>query len=357
MSTECTVSALFPMPVAELWPLLSSFMHPAKYLVPFVYTSCTLTSGASDHELGAVRELRYTDGLVHKHRLSELSYLERRMRWSTEGAGAQIGGLLRCIPASVDQVTLVELQYLYAPGQTNSALADRKHGLALLRALRNAVTQTPLGSVVHVHEGPSARVVWLARELSLPLRVGQRNMLRASLSSLTETPATQGGLVSVYTSPEGATILESGAIITFLLERYDRAALFSPPVGTPERARYLQAFFLATSTVDGLVVSGYKESQMAHEEESDDSGAAERRHTAQLAQLRSRWDEIVAPIVIRTVGAGPWVCGATFSAADVMLGWSLYMADLIDWLAAHEPLRVYMQRVKGRPHFQAAMDL
>lgn len=349
MSTECTVSALFPVPVAELWPLLGSFLHPAKYLVPHVYASCTLLSGASDHELGAVRELRYPDGLVHRHRLVELSYLERRLRWTTEGAGAQTGGLLRCIPASVDQSTLVELQYLYAPGQTNSATADRKHGLALLRALRTAVTRTPLGSVVHVHEGPSSRVLWLARELSLPIRVGQRNMMRASLSSLTETPATQGGLVSVYTSPEGATILESGAIITFLLERYDRAGLFSPPAGTAERARYLQAFFLATSTVDGLVVSGYKESQLAHEDEGE--------HAAQLAQLRSRWDEIVAPIVTRTVGDGPWVCGAHFSAADVMLGWSLYMADLIDWLDAHAPLQAYLRRIKNRPHFQAAMDL
>jgi hypothetical protein len=42
--------------------------------------------------------------------------------------------------------------------------------------------------------------------------------------------------------------------------------LFSPAVGSVDRARYLQAFYLATSTVDGLVLSGYKESQFAGDE-------------------------------------------------------------------------------------------
>lgn len=59
-------------------------------------------------------------------RAQELSETERRVRWTTEGGQGNLrGGTLRCIPATLDQVTLVELQYLYAPGP-NTAAFDSK---------------------------------------------------------------------------------------------------------------------------------------------------------------------------------------------------------------------------------------
>src|SRR5690606_17486245 len=36
----------------------------------------------------------------------------------------------------------------------------------------------------------------------------------------------------------GETVAESGAIIEYLIERYDSAGKFAPPAGSPERLRY-----------------------------------------------------------------------------------------------------------------------
>jgi glutathione S-transferase len=58
----------------------------------------------------------------------------------------------------------------------------------------------------------------------------------------------------------------------------------------------------------------------------------------------------------RGLGDGPYLAGAEFTAADVMMGFSLVAARVLGLLDAehHPALAAYLDRLQSRPAFQKA---
>jgi glutathione S-transferase len=295
---------------------------------------------------------------------------------------------------SEDDTTLVQWEgHFSARAKSDFVSFEQSSYLSNLHDIREQLLGHPLPIVSHIHEGPTCRVLWLARELGVPLNVREQTpvsepSLRASSTSLSSDC---GGLLSCYEEPTSSgggslKLLESGAIVSWLLEKHDaRRHLLSPPVGGAARARYLQALFFAVSTMDPLLLEAYREQyvdavpraatppRFAFVPGSSPSaltalgvtpGAGSSPGSSMLAslpmrRLRFAWEAQVCPVLeewLRESG-GPWLCGATFSAADVVCGWSLFLADVLQWLEAAPALRAYLQRLRVRPHFIYAFGL
>jgi len=180
--------------------------------------------------------------------------------------------------------------------------------------------------------------MWLLEELELPyeLVVGEfRPPTRRFFDQSTPTgkyPTLEDGEV---------TMIESGAIVEYLLERYGEGRL-APPVGTPERAGYLQWLHYAESTAFppvGIIVwlTRYRGEGEALEALLEDARA---RAAAGFAYLE------------QCLGDRTWLLGDAFSAADIMMGFTLLAAQSVGALGDSQRLQAYVRRMLDRPALQ-----
>lgn len=190
----------------------------------------------------------------------------------------------------------------------------------------------------------SVRIVWLLEELELPYELERVEFLPTSSEFFVQkTP-----LGKLPTLVDGDVVMcESGAIVEYVLERYGAGRL-APPVGSPKRAAYLQWLHFAESTAFpplGIVVwlTRYR----------DDAGSHERL----IADARAR-AAAGLEFLERQIGENTYLIGDEFTAADVMMGFTLTAARLLGVLDERFPhVDAYLNRLQARPAFQKAASL
>jgi glutathione S-transferase len=188
----------------------------------------------------------------------------------------------------------------------------------------------------------SLRVAWLLEELGADYEV--------VLSEFQPTPtrffiqATPTGKFPTL-DDDGFVLFESGAIIEYLLEKHPDSALM-PPAGTREKGEWLQWMHFADATAFaplGIVIwlSIYRDDAAAHAE--------------LIADARQRAGTAFEVLANRLAGRH-WILGDGFSAADIMLGFTLLAARLLGLADAGSPLGAYLARLEARPAFQRALE-
>jgi len=189
----------------------------------------------------------------------------------------------------------------------------------------------------------SVRILWLLEELGLPYELERVEFVPPAKSFFSQrTP-----LGKLPTIEDGdVTLCESGAIIEYILERYGEGRL-APAPGSAERARYLQWLHFAEGTAFpplGIIVwltryRGEAESQAVLLED------ARARAAAGLDFLE------------REMGASEYLTGDEFSAADIMMGFTLIAARVLGVLDDRYPrLDAYLARLQARPTFRKAAE-
>ena len=164
----------------------------------------------------------------------------------------------------------------------------------------------------------SVRVRWLLEELGLPHELERVTFNVPTKVFAQDTPT---GKLPVIVDGD-VTIGESGAIIEYILERYGDGRL-SPPIGSPARGEFLQWVHFAEGTA-----------------------------FPPLSKIRTRG---ALDFVERALVGRDYLLGAEFSAADVMMGFTLLAARVLGVLdAGHSNLTAYLARLEARPAFQRA---
>jgi len=189
----------------------------------------------------------------------------------------------------------------------------------------------------------SVRILWLLEELGLPYELERVDFLPPAKSFFSQrTP-----LGKLPTIEDGdVTMCESGAIVEYILERYGDGRL-APAVGSAERARYLQWLHFAESTAFpplGIIVwlTLYR-------------GEAE-SHAALLEDARAR-AATGLEFLEHELGANRYLTGDEFSAADIMMGFTLIAARVLGVFDDHYPgLDAYLARLQARPAFRKAAE-
>jgi len=225
-------------------------------------------------------------------------------------------------------------------------LYDQKSLDHNLREMRNVLTGGLIPRVHHIHQAPSSRILWLAAELSIPLDVIEvtaqtpKYVDKAQLKASTDTCVEKGGFITSFNHGP-IRLLESGAIIVYLLEKYDNQELM-PPIGSVERAKFFKYLFYAASTADHLVLDTYSEMFVVGETEQN------RRH---IQLCKQQWDQEVALELTNELKDKPYLCGNNITGADIMFGWTLFTAAHLGWVDDNPILQSYLNRLQKRPAF------
>jgi glutathione S-transferase len=136
----------------------------------------------------------------------------------------------------------------------------------------------------------------------------------------------------------GFTMYESAAILLHLADKFPEKGL-APAVGTNERAEYYQWISAVMTEADPVLVSILMHTRFLPEAE---------RSAAVVEKSRQRF-KAIAPIFQDRLQGREYVAGNKFTAADVLVGGMLAMANMLNLLDDFPGLKAYVGRMMGRP--------
>ena len=198
-------------------------------------------------------------------------------------------------------------------------------------------------TVYHLGKSQSERIVWLGEELDIPyvLKLYARAPLLA--------PPDYKALHPIGTAPvitDGDLVLaESGAVVQYVIARYGGGRLALTD-GHPDFPSYLFWFHFANGTLQAIMGRCMILNRLK-------LAPDDRVLVAQQARLDLAFDLVEA----RT-GEARWFAGDDFTAADIMMGFSLTtMRYFLPYDYARLPnLRAYLKRIGERPAYRRAMQ-
>jgi len=342
MSTQSFASAVFPLNIEFVWSSLRDFTFPQKLLCSIIQNVEMIEGNA--FKVGSVRKISWKSGETRSSRLLELSDQFHTMKWEVINSSEVFSVIskLRCIRILETNYTLVEwISYYSSDVSPNLLNFDSNSFLLNLIEIRKNLMIGNIPILYHIHEAPSVRVIWVCSELGLPLEI--REVSPSPSEKLTELPSSRGGLVTSFVDGSDS-LLESGAVVQYLIEKYDTFNILNPKIGSQERVKFLKYFFFICSTMDHLLMASYKQIFVQNFADSEI-----------VKENYQQW-QIIAEELCNELRHGQYICGKRFTACDIMLGWTLHLCSLLGWLNQYEELKKYLQKLRRRPSYNRAFE-
>lgn len=199
-------------------------------------------------------------------------------------------------------------------------------------------------TIHHLGISQSERIIWLCEELGLPYTLKHYQRDAVTILAPPELKALHPMQAAPVIEDGNVLLAESGAIIEYILAKYGNGRL-ALDVTHPDFAQYLYWFHFANSNLQANLGRNMVLSRLNLP--ADD---------ATLAGNRARLERALDWVNTR-VGEATWLAGNEFTAADIMIVFTLttmrtfYPLDLKPW----PNILAYLQRVGARPAYQAAM--
>jgi glutathione S-transferase len=199
---------------------------------------------------------------------------------------------------------------------------------------------------VHFTAGTRAgRVVWLLEELGLEYEVNIMPFTKEGLKSEEHRARHSLGRVPVLEDGD-ISIFESGAIIQYILDCHKDGGL-KPDSSSQEFPYYLQWFHYC----EGMVMPPMNQIVVQTILLPPD-----RRDENVLRQAKNLLTKSLAP-VNENLADKDYLVG-NFSAADLMLGHSCFMANRLGCVSDEmEHIKNYVTKIEARPAFQKAITM
>jgi glutathione S-transferase len=198
-------------------------------------------------------------------------------------------------------------------------------------------------TVHHLGKSQSERIVWLCEELGIPYEL--KVYARAPLMAPPEYKALHPiGSAPVITDGD-LTLAESGAIVDYIIARYGNGRL-ALTYGHPDYAQFLYWLHFANGTLQAAMLRSMTLHRLKVADDNPVLAIASGR-------LRLAFDLIEA-----RAGEAQYFAGDAFTAADIMMGFSLTtMRHFLPYdLAPFPNVRGYLQRIGSRPAYRRAMQ-
>ncbi len=139
-------------------------------------------------------------------------------------------------------------------------------------------------------------------------------------------------------------VIESAAIVAFLADAYPAAGLAPPAGALPERADYLQMLHFGSTWMDMMLWQ-----VRIHENVL----TADQRDDRTIARYRHKFEQEAEPQVAERLAKTPFICGQSFTAADCIVGHSVFWARGYG-MCRDDIFKNYVGRLAQRPAFAAA---
>lgn len=186
----------------------------------------------------------------------------------------------------------------------------------------------------------ASRILWLLEELGEPFALKvidiRKPEAREDPDFRAASPMGKVPAIMDVTAAGVVRVADSSAIGLYLADRYPRAGL-APAIDDPGRAPYL---YWMTYTPGVMEPAMY-----------------EKLNNWEVSRATCGWGNFDSMIEVLEKGLkpGPWLLGERFSAADVLVGSSVYFMKLFGILPQSAVLAEYADRCLARPAYAKAL--
>jgi glutathione S-transferase len=186
----------------------------------------------------------------------------------------------------------------------------------------------------------ASRILWLLEELNEPFDVRMIDIRNAEAKQVPDFMAASpmGKVPAIMDTADGQVVhmADSAAIGLYLADRYPAAGL-APAIDDARRGAYLYWMTFTPGVIEPAM--------------------SEKFNNWKVSRATSGWGDFGSMIEVleRGLAPGPWLLGEHFSAADVLVGSSVYFMKIFNILPDSRVLSDYADRCMARPAYQKAL--
>ncbi len=212
-------------------------------------------------------------------------------------------------------------------------------------------------TVHHLENSRSQRILWLLEELGVDYEIKKYNRDPETSLAPKELEAVHPLGKSPIVSDGEDTIAESGAIIEYLVGKYDTGRL-RPAEGTPGRLAYTYWLHYAEGSfaplmILSLILSRIENAPVPFFLKPVTRGIARKVRDGYLDNTLKRNLDFIES----TLGGTTWFCGNELTAADIQMSFAVEAADARAELSNGYPnLARYLARMRALPAYQSALE-
>ncbi|MGZ3158547.1 MAG: glutathione S-transferase [Burkholderiaceae bacterium] len=212
-------------------------------------------------------------------------------------------------------------------------------------------------TVHHLNNSRSQRILWLLEELGVEYEIQRYQRDPKTMLAPAALRAVHPLGKSPVITDGDQTVAESGAIIEYLVERYDNGRL-APSPNAPERLRYRYWLHYAEGSAMPplllkLVFDQVEKGPMPFFVKPIARAIAQRVKGSFIEpQIALHLDYLEAEL-----GKSEWFAGNEFSAADIQMSFPIEAAAARGGLNESRPkLMAFLRRIHARPAYQRALE-
>lgn len=190
----------------------------------------------------------------------------------------------------------------------------------------------------------STRITWLLQELGQDYQFKRIDFTKGDHRSVDFLAVNPGGKIPAV-DVDGLLITESGAIVTYLAERYSPGVMI-PLAASPERAHYLQWSYFALCELEQPLWTIAKHKFALPEAQ---------RVSAVTATATWEFQKALA-LLSQGLGTKDYILGNHFTGADILLAHTLIWAEAFQQPIEQQNLQDYLQRCQQRSALKLALE-
>lgn len=213
-------------------------------------------------------------------------------------------------------------------------------------------------TVHHLNNSRSQRVLWLLEELDVPYAIRKYQRDPKTMLAPPELRAIHPLGKSPVIEGDGQVIAESGAIIEYLVDRYDTGRLTPPPRHTPERLRFNYWLHYAEGSAMPPLLLKLVASRIAKAPMPFFAKLIARQIAGKL-QSTFIDPQLVLHLdyVNNELAQTGWFVGNAFSAADIQMSFPMEAAMAHNGLGDRFPhVAAFVKRIRQRPAYRRALE-
>ncbi len=206
-------------------------------------------------------------------------------------------------------------------------------------------------TVHNLDHSRSFRIVWLLEEMGAPYEMVMHHRNPTTLQAPESLQKVHPLGKAPVIEDDGVVIMESGAIVQHLVEKYGSESNLIPAKESPEHIKYLQWFHYAEGSAMPPLVFNLMASTTNSKTTLLDS-VLHRLITQHLTFMENQLNN------------QQYFVGDAFTAADIMMAFVVEAADgmnlpnveLGSFLTDYPNLNNYLTRIRNRPAYQTAVE-
>lgn len=208
----------------------------------------------------------------------------------------------------------------------------------------------------HLENSQSLRILWLLEELGVDYDFKMYDRDPKTMLAPPEYKAISPTGAAPVVTDDGLVLVESNAIIEYILDKYDTDNQLRPAAGTPERVRYLYWFHASQGSFQPLLTTKLMMDAMKTRAPAifrpifkAAVGRMERAfYIPRITALLSMIEE--------DLGKSTWFAGDKLTAADIVMGYSMEVAAVRAGLDKRYPNAMrFLAQMRDRPAYQRAL--